>query len=250
MGTTRELILKQAQSWLGCKESDGTHKQIIDVYNSHTPLARGYKMGYKDAWCATFVSACAIKCGATDIIPPECGCGEMIKLLSAIGAYVEADNYTPKPADLIFYDWQDSGAGENKGWPDHIGIVESVSNGVITVIEGNYSDAVKRRTIAVNGKYIRGYGVPKYTEAAAKVEPKVQVELAELSKGAKGEQVKTLQRLLTALGYKMQNNGKTYGIDGSFGNATVNAVKQFQKDKGLEQDGVVGAKTWSKLLKG
>ena len=249
MGTTREQIIKQAQSWLGCKESDGTHKPIIDTYNAHTPLARGYKMRYTDAWCATFVSACAIKCGATDIIPTECGCGEMIKLMQAKGIWVEADNYTPSAGDLILYDWQDNGAGDNAAWPDHIGIVESVSNGVITVIEGNYSNAVKRRSIAVNGKYIRGYGVPKYTEAASE-STAIKVELTELRKGAKGEEVKTLQRLLNALGYKMQNGGKTYGIDGSFGQATENAVKQYQEAKSLTKDGVVGAKTWSKLLKG
>lgn len=43
-----------------------------------------------------------------------------------------------------------------------MGIVEKVSGTSITVIEGNYSDSVKRRTISVNGRYIRGYGVPKY----------------------------------------------------------------------------------------
>ena len=64
-------IIKQAQSWLGRKESDGSHKEIIDVYNSHKPLARSYTVKYTDAWCATFVTAVAIKCNATDIIPKE-----------------------------------------------------------------------------------------------------------------------------------------------------------------------------------
>ena len=40
--------------------------------------------------------------------------------------------------------------------------MEKVEGNTITVIEGNYSDSVKRRTIEVNGRYIRGYGVPKY----------------------------------------------------------------------------------------
>ena len=39
-----DSVLNQARAWIGCKESNGTHKQIIDVYNSHTPLARGYKV--------------------------------------------------------------------------------------------------------------------------------------------------------------------------------------------------------------
>ena len=60
MAKLANTIVAQAQTWLGCKESDGSHKKIIDVYNSHKPLARGYAVKYTDAWCATFVSACAI----------------------------------------------------------------------------------------------------------------------------------------------------------------------------------------------
>lgn len=160
-------IVQQAKSWLGCNEADGTHKQIIDVYNNHKPLARGYAVKYTDAWCATFVSACAIKCGYTDIIPTECGCSPMIQLFKNLGEWVEDDAYVPKSGDVIFYDWQDSGSGDNTGVPDHVGIVESISGSTITVIEGNKNNAVARRTIQVNGKYIRGYGVPKYdTEVA------------------------------------------------------------------------------------
>ncbi len=155
-------IVQQAKSWLGCNKADGTHKQIIDVYNNHKPLARGYVVKYTDAWCATFVSACAIKCGYTDIIPTECGCSPMIQLFKNLGEWVENDAYVPKSGDIIFYDWQDSGSGDNTGVPDHVGIVESVSGSTITVIEGNKNNAVARRTIQVNGKYIRGYGVPKY----------------------------------------------------------------------------------------
>lgn len=162
MAKLAKSIIEQAKSWLGCKESDGTHKKIIDVYNNHKPLARGYKVKYTDAWCATFVSACAIKCGYTDIIPTECGCSPMIQLFKNIGSWVEDDAYVPKSGDIIFYDWQDSGIGDNTGVPDHVGIVEKVSGSTITVIEGNKNNAVERRNIQVNGKFIRGYGVPKY----------------------------------------------------------------------------------------
>ena len=164
MATTRTKIITQAQSWIGCKESNGTHKKIIDTYNAHKPLARSYKVKYTDAWCATFVSACAIKCGATDIIPTECSCSKMITLFKNLGSWKETDSYTPQAGDIIFYDWDDSGKGENTGNPEHVGIVEKVSGNNITVIEGNYSNSVKRRTLKVNGRYIRGYGLPKYEE--------------------------------------------------------------------------------------
>ena len=177
----RDVIVKQAQSWLGKKESNGTHKEIIDVYNSHTPRARGYKVKYTDAWCSTFASAVAIKCGYTAIIPTECGCQKHIELFKAIGCWVEDDAYYPSAGDFIFYDWGDSGKGDNKGYADHVGIVEKVSGNTITVIEGNYSDSVKRRTIKVNAKNIRGYGVPKY-DGDTKPAPEVTLK--------KGDKVK------------------------------------------------------------
>lgn len=162
-------VVAQAQAWLGRNEGGAGHKEIVDIYNSHKPLARGYKVKYTDAWCATFVSAVAIKLGYTDIIPTECGCGKMIDLFKGLGAWVEDENRTPNPGDIIFYDWQDKGTGDNKGSADHVGIVEKVSGGKITVIEGNYDgtdtdkiDGVERRELSVNGKYIRGYATPKY----------------------------------------------------------------------------------------
>ncbi len=161
----RDKVVAQAQSWIGKKESDGSHKEIIDVYNSHKPLARGYSVKYTDAWCATFVSAVAIKCGVTDILPTECGCESMIGLFKNLGEWVENDAYIPSPGDVIFYDWQDSGSGDDTGYADHVGIVEKVTKNTITVIEGNYSDSVKRRKLQVNGQYIRGFGVPKYAAA-------------------------------------------------------------------------------------
>ena len=170
-------VVKQAQAWLGRKESNGTHKAIIDVYNAHKPLARNYKVKYTDSWCATFVSSVAIKLGYTSIIPTECSCQKMIELFKKLGCWVENENRTPKAGEIIFYDWQDSGSGDNKGWSDHVGIVEKVSGSTITVIEGNYSNSVKRRTLKVNGTYIRGYGVPKYdTEPQASTTAKKSVE--------------------------------------------------------------------------
>lgn len=165
---TAEAVLSAARAWIGCKEADGSHKQIIDVYNSHKPLARGYAVKYTDSWCATFVSAVAIATGCTDVIPTECSCAKMIELFKALGKWVEDDSYAPKPGDVIFYDWQDTGAGDSTGNPDHVGIVEEVSDGKITVIEGNISDAVGRRTIDVDGRYIRGYGSPKYADEPVK----------------------------------------------------------------------------------
>lgn len=162
----REKVVNIAVGWLGCKESDGSHKKIIDVYNSHKPLARGYAVKYTDAWCSTFASAVAIKAGLTDIIPTECGCEKHTELFKKLGAWVEDDAYTPKAGDYIFYDWDDNGVGDTKGYADHIGIVVSVSGTSMKIIEGNISNAVGYRNIKVNARYIRGYGVPNYARKA------------------------------------------------------------------------------------
>jgi peptidoglycan hydrolase-like protein with peptidoglycan-binding domain len=53
--------------------------------------------------------------------------------------------------------------------------------------------------------------------------------------------VRTLQHLLRA-------HGKSVAVDGNFGPKTAAAVRAFQKDHHLSQDGDVGPKTWSALI--
>ena len=170
MAKLASKVVNQAVKWLGRNEANGTHKAIIDIYNSHKPLARGYAVKYSDEWCATFVSAIAVKLGYTDIIPTECSCNKMIDLFKKLGRWKENENRKPKAGDIIFYDWQDSGYGDNRGSSDHVGIVEKVSGDTITIIEGNCNERVARRTLKVNNRYIRGYAVPKYD-----AEPKKEV---------------------------------------------------------------------------
>ncbi len=95
----RAKVVGIAQSYIGCKESDGSHKKIIDIYNSHKPLAHGYKVKYTDAWCSTFASAVAIVAKLTDIIPTECSCERHIQLFKVLGSWQENDAYVPFPGD-------------------------------------------------------------------------------------------------------------------------------------------------------
>lgn len=174
----RSEVVKLAQSWIGKKESDGSYKSIIDIYNGFTgSLPRGAKMRYTDPWCACTWSSIAIKLGYTAIMPIEISCGYLIETAKKMACWIEEDFYVPKPGDAILYDWDDSGIGDNTGWPDHVGIVETVSesSGYIVVIEGNYNDSVKRRTISINGKYIRGFITPNYDEEVTVSQPSNKV---------------------------------------------------------------------------
>ena len=164
----RKLVVDTAKKYLGCKESDGSHKKIINIYNAHKPLARGYKVQYTDAWCATYVSTIGILCELTDIMPTECGCGAMIELYQKIGRWQESDAYTPQPADILMYDWNDTGKGDCTGYPEHVGIVVSVTDGEMKIIEGNLNNSCAYRTLPVNSKYIRGYCLPNYASKASK----------------------------------------------------------------------------------
>lgn len=66
-----------------------------------------------------------------------------------------------------------------------------------------------------------------------------------IRRGNKGDYVEEAQTMLYNLGYDLGS----YGIDGYFGKATEAAVKEFQRDHKLGQDGVIGPLTWDALQK-
>lgn len=169
----RQSVVDLIKSWEGLNEADGSYKKIINIYNSKQPFPRGIKMEYGWAWCACTWSALAKALNYTDIMPIEISCYYLIEEAKKMGVWVEADNYVPYPGDAVLYDWQDSGSGDNTGNPDHVGTVIEVYKdaGYFVVMEGNYKDSVKRRTISINGKYIRGFIVPKYTDNSLNKEP-------------------------------------------------------------------------------
>ena len=165
----RNAVVNQMLEWEHYSEQNGKFKVIIDGYNSYLPTAvkagcANYAVKYSDEWCATAASYAYIACGIGHLFPVECSCPRMITLAKKMGIWQENDGYVPDPADAVLYDWEDSGSGENTGTPDHIGIVISVdkSKGTFVVMEGNKNEAVGRRTMNVNGRYIRGFITPKF----------------------------------------------------------------------------------------
>lgn len=168
MGVTANKVLDVARKWVGYTEANGKFKEILDVYNSHKPLARGYKIKTTDAWCDAFVSAVAIKAGAVDLIGTEVGVPKHVTIFQNKGIWIEDGSQKPKPGDIIVFNWDDS-TQSNNGSPDHIGFVEKVVGNTITTIEGNMDNGkVARRNINVGWGYIRGFARPKYDEEPVK----------------------------------------------------------------------------------
>lgn len=167
MTYNREVYVAQMRAYLGAEMGNAKHRHIIDMYNSHKPLARGYKVKYTDPWCATTVSAAAIECGYTEIIPTECSCTRQIELLKQKNSFEPDDNYIPTKGDLIYYRWSINGrepieAEDVDGVANHVGVVEECDGKYITVIEGNMNNKCQRRKVKVGWKYIHGFGVPKF----------------------------------------------------------------------------------------
>ena len=77
---------------------------------------------------------------------------------------------------------------------------------------------------------------------------KIMLEVEMLKKGSKGAEVFAVQSILRAKGYKYER--KLIEADSSYGKITEACVMQYQKDVGLTADGIVGPKTWDKLVNG
>lgn len=167
--------------YVGITEGSEQHKEILKIFND-SGLCTRYKMSVGDPWCATATSAAFIATRLSGIFPcVECSCESMIKLAITAGIWIENDAYVPDTGDVILYDWNDNGVGDCTGWSDHVGIVISCDGSTIKVIEGNKSNTVGYRNIAVNGKYIRGFITPHYA-ATTTPQPSTKKSIEEIAK--------------------------------------------------------------------
>ena len=112
-------------------------------------------------WCACFVSWCADQGGylKSGTIPKFALVSDGANWFKAKHQW-QSRTYKPAPGDIIFFTWS--------GGPlQHVGIVEKCNGKVVTTIEGNSTDACRRRTYPVGSSCIAGYGTPAYPDSSS-----------------------------------------------------------------------------------
>ena len=137
-------------------------QRFLDVARSQLGYVEGYENMTKYgawygsngvAWCAMFVSWCASQAGILgSLVPRYSWCASGASWYRARGRYrTRTSGYRPLPGDIIFY--------SHGSDYYHTGIVEYVSGNEVHTIEGNTSDAVRRRTYDISNANINGYGL-------------------------------------------------------------------------------------------
>lgn len=140
-----------------------------------------------------------------------------------------------KPGTAVF-----TGTDGDRG---HIGLY--IGGGEVIEAKGTQYGVVKSKVTKSRWTWWGELSAVDYAENPnIPSNPEGEKEMKTIRRGDKGAEVKEAQEMLMRHGYKLPK----YGADGDFGAETEKAVKQFQKDWDLTQDGVIGPKTWAMLM--
>ncbi len=165
-----QLGYHEGSSMADCNGMNTASDGNVTEYARLIKLSTGKPYGtdgvdYAFNWCACFVDWCLCQ-AHIDNAYAEISCGRWIDDWFAkpeqtfYVAKAFGGSYVPRPADLIFFDWE----GKNS-WPDHIGLVLYADETTVYTIEGNTKDNdVGIRAYPYDSPLIRGYGVPSYDE--------------------------------------------------------------------------------------
>lgn len=154
---------------------------------------------------------------------------------SRFGSYIDAEALRKEGYSIWCAAYNNNGAGMD------CDIWQHTDKGKLAGYSGNLDF-----NILYNAALLKG-ALTTETAKAAEAVKLVKPELHQLKNGSEGTQVESIQTLLiNKFGISC---GKS-GADGKFGNNTENAVKEFQRRKGLTVDGICGIATWTALLVG
>lgn len=231
-GNQRADIIAVALSQVGYHEGGSISDMSGNSTSSGNYTEYGAWYGINPAaWCAMFVSWCARQAQIPTSVLKNSSCAGCSSSYFNI-PYYNGNSYTPQAGDLFF----------TKSW-SHVGIVASVSGSTFTTIEGNSSDKVTSHNYTISSYYF-GVWTEKEPELNVPDHTLYPQPTRDLYYGCKGNDVKWLQAALWEVGYPES----TYGIDGDFGQLTKDKVIQFQKDNGLDADGIFGTQSRNKML--
>lgn len=164
----RNNILRIAVSQLGyhegdsAKDFDGMNKSGSSNYIEYARLLVPHYNDNAYEWCACFVNWC-LNQARFDKASSEIGCWKWVGELKTMKMWQDSaaykGTYTPKPADMIFFNWD----GKNTG-SGHIGYVLYTTETHVFTIEGNADNNVTVRSYKLNDPNVIGYGTPPYNE--------------------------------------------------------------------------------------
>ena len=164
----RNNILRIAVSQLGyhegdsAKDFDGMNKNGSSNYIEYARLLVPHYNDNAYEWCACFVNWC-LNQARFDKASSEIGCWKWVGELKTMKMWQDSaaykGTYTPKPADMIFFNWD----GKNTG-SGHIGYVLYTTETHVFTIEGNADNNVTVRSYALSDPRVIGYGTPPYNE--------------------------------------------------------------------------------------
>ena len=225
-----EKVINIAKKYVGvCEDPPNSNKVVFN-----TKFYGREVSGVNYPWCCAFIWCVFNEAGIN--IKRTASCMMLGDWFKQEGKY-HKDN--PQVGDIVFFKFSGSSR-----WTNHVGLVIEVNGNTLTTIEGNTSSdnkgsqnnggMVAIRTRKINSSVV-GFGrVSDDKNNSAKNMPTLRL-------GSRGASVKTLQSILN-------DHGAHLTVDGIFGNLTKLAVISFQGLNDLQKDGIVGRKTWEKLL--
>lgn len=257
-------ILNLAASQVGYVEGKGNTNKYGESY------------GWNGVpWCVQFIWWLFSECGAADLFY---GGGKIASCTALYNFHKKAGQAVAwsqlRPGDVLFMCF------DGEGDTDHVGIVEKVSGGTVTTIEGNTSSGTRGSQSNGEGVYRRtrykanfvaayrpayggsgaamrnvGYSAESFIRDVQRAigagvdgivgsETRGKLPILDTKRNTKHAAVAHVQVRLFALGYDV---GK-YGADGEYGGDTEAAVRRFQTDHGITADGECGPATFGKLF--
>lgn len=243
---TATQVLDLARSQIGIKATDIKRCKYNKWYYGSDVSGSAYD------WCEVFIQWLFAQLDASDMLYTKtANCGAQGLAFYNKGKLV-TKGY--KVGDIVFFHWSNEKSSyvSSVYTMDHVGIIEKVnSDGTYTTIEGNTGDTsngeVMRRTRYAS--QISCACRPAYKAETVKFST-YNIKMSKIWKGAstnKPEQVMALQCLLRVKCYKGKD-GKKLTLDGIFGDNTEYALKKFEKDNGLNNNGVCERAKWALLL--